>query len=153
MKDKLVDAIVDLMADAVIDLPKDVEDALKKAMENEEEPAKTQLMAILKNIELARQQKKPMCQDTGTPTFYVKVGVNFPYRNLIKDAIIEGVRKATKEVPLRPNAVDILSGKNSRDNTGRFIPYINWELVDGDECIITVMPKGGGSKTCQLSRC
>ncbi|RLF43674.1 MAG: fumarate hydratase [Thermoplasmata archaeon] len=146
MKDKLVDAIVDLMADAVIDLPKDVEDALKKAMENEEEPAKTQLMAILKNIELARQQKKPMCQDTGTPTFYVKVGVNFPYRNLIKDAIIEGVRKATKEVPLRPNAVDILSGKNSRDNTGRFIPYINWELVDGDECIITVMPKGGGSE-------
>jgi len=146
MKDKLVDAIVDLMADAVIDLPKDVEDALKKAMENEEEPAKTQLMAILKNIELARQQKKPMCQDTGTPTFYVKVGVNFPYRNLINDAIIEGVRKATKEVPLRPNAVDILSGKNSRDNTGRFIPYINWELVDGDECIITVMPKGGGSE-------
>jgi fumarate hydratase subunit alpha len=74
------------------------------------------------------------------------VGINFPYRDLIKDAIIEGVRKATKEVPLRPNAVDILSGKNSRDNTGRFIPYINWELVDGDECIITVMPKGGGSE-------
>ncbi len=146
MKDKLVDAIVNLMADAVIDLPRDVEDALKKAMENEEEPARTQLIAILKNIELARQQKKPMCQDTGTPTFYVKVGVNFPYRDLIKDAIVEGVRKATKEVPLRPNAVDVLSGKNSRDNTGRYIPYINWELVDGDECIITVMPKGGGSE-------
>lgn len=146
MKEKLANEIANLIANAVIDLPKDVEDALRKAMENEEEPAKTQLKAILKNIELARQQRKPMCQDTGTPTFYVEVGYNFPYKDVIREAIIEGVRKATKEVPLRPNAVDILTGKNSGDNTGLHIPYINWELVDGEECKITVMPKGGGSE-------
>ncbi|HEC82385.1 MAG TPA: fumarate hydratase [Thermoplasmatales archaeon] len=144
--DWFIDAISDLVARAVIDLPKDVEDALKKAMENEEEPAKTQLRAVLKNIELARIHKKPMCQDTGTPTFYIKLGSDFPYKNLIEEAIIEGVRKATEKVPLRPNAVDILTGKNSGDNTGRYIPFINWEIVEGSNCIITAMPKGGGSE-------
>ncbi len=143
---KFEDAIADLIADAVINLPRDVEKALQKAMEVEEEPAKTQLKAILENVRLAREQKKPMCQDTGTPIFYVEMGINFPFKHDIKDSIIEGVRKATKLVPLRPNAVDVLTGKNSGDNTGLFIPYINWEITDGDDCIITVMPKGGGSE-------
>ncbi len=143
---KFEDAIADLIADAVINLPRDVEEALQKAMKVEEEPAKTQLKAILENVRLAREQKKPMCQDTGTPIFYVEMGINFPFKHDIKDSIIEGVRKATKLVPLRPNAVDVLTGKNSGDNTGLFIPYINWEITDGDNCIITVMPKGGGSE-------
>lgn len=146
MKDELINAIANLIADAVIDLPEDVENALKKAMENEEEPAKSQLMAILKNVELARKLRKPMCQDTGTITFFVKVGINFPFKEILHDALIEAVRKATIETPLRPNAVDVLTGKNSGDNTGYHIPYINWEMVEGDECIITVMPKGGGSE-------
>jgi len=152
MKEKIARAIADLMGRAVIDLPKDVEDFLKKAVEREEGVAKTQLEAILKNIELAREKKKPMCQDTGTPTFYVKVGKDFPYTGILEEAIVEGVRIATKEVPLRPNAVDILTGKNSGDNTGKYIPYINWEMVDGDECIITAMPKGGGSENMSTLR-
>ncbi len=152
MKEKLVEAIANLIGEAVIDLPKDVEEALKKAMENEDGVAKAQLEAVLKNVELARQQRKPMCQDTGTPTFFVKMGVDFPYRHILQDAIIEGVRKATKEVPLRPNAVDILTGKNSGDNTGFHIPAIHWEVVEGNECIITVMPKGGGSENMSTLR-
>jgi len=152
MKEKISDAIADLLGRAVIDLPEDVEEALRKAMEREEGIAKTQFMAILKNVELAREQKKPMCQDTGTPTFYVKAGINFPYLNILEDAIVEGVRKATSKIPLRPNAVDILTGKNSGDNTGYFIPYINWEIVEGDDCIITAMPKGGGSENMSTLR-
>lgn len=152
MKEKIANEIANLLSKAVIDLPRDVEEALKKAMENEEGVAKAQLMAILKNVELARKQKKPMCQDTGTLTFFVKLGVNFPYRDIIKDAIIEGVRKATLQVPLRPNAVDVLTGKNSGDNTGRFVPPIHWELTDGDDCIITAMPKGGGSENMSTLR-
>ncbi len=146
MKNKLIEAIANLIGEAVIELPKDVEEALYKAMQNEIEPAKTQLKAIIENIELAKKQRKPMCQDTGTPIFYVEVGTDFPFRNILKEAIIEGVRKATELVPLRPNAVDVITGKNSGDNTGNYIPYINWELVNGNECIITVMPKGGGSE-------
>ena len=146
MREKLINAIADLMARAVIDLPDDVEHALKEAIAHEEEPAKTQLAAVLKNIELARHTRKPMCQDTGTPTFYITVGTAFPYTNLLKGAIVEGVKKATTEVPLRPNAIDVLTGKNSGDNTGKDIPYLNWSLVEGDGCTITVMPKGGGSE-------
>lgn len=146
MKEKLSSEIANLLAKAVIELPSDVEEALKNAMEREEGVAKAQLMAILKNIELARKQKKPMCQDTGTLTFFIKVGVDFPYKHILEEAIIEGVKKATIEIPLRPNAVDVLSGKNSGDNTGRYVPPIHWEIVKGDECIITAMPKGGGSE-------
>jgi len=152
MKEKISDAVADLLGRAVIELPEDVENALRKAMEQEEGIAKTQFMAIMKNLELAKQQRKPMCQDTGTPTFYLKVGINFPYIDVLEEAIIEGVKKATARVPLRPNAVDILTGKNSGDNTGRHIPYINWEIVKGDECIITAMPKGGGSENMSTLR-
>ena len=146
MKEEFINAIANLIADAVINLPEDVENALKKAMENEKEPAKSQIMAILKNVELARKLRKPMCQDTGTITFFVKVGINFPFKEILHEALVEAVRKATAEVPLRPNAVDVLTGKNSDDNTGYHIPYINWKIVEGDDCIITVMPKGGGSE-------
>ena len=146
MKEEFINAIANLIADAVINLPEDVENALKKAMENEKEPAKSQIMAILKNVELARKLRKPMCQDTGTITFFVKVGINFPFKEILHEALVEAVRKATAEVPLRPNAVDVLTGKNSEDNTGYHIPYINWKIVEGDDCIITVMPKGGGSE-------
>ena len=146
MKEQLIDAIAQLIAEAVIAIPVDVERALQKAMQLEQEPAKTQLSAILKNIELARQHKKPMCQDTGTPTFYVTLGMDFPFKPLLHDILVAGVRKATQLVPLRPNAIDILEGKNSGDNTGMNIPYINWELTSGDDCVITYMPKGGGSE-------
>jgi len=150
MKDKITNAIADLLSSAVIDLPEDVENALRRAMEKEDEIGKAQLKAILENVELARKQKKPICQDTGTPTFFVKMGTNFPYRDLIEEAIIEGVRKATKNIPLRPNAVDIITGKNSGDNTGDFVPPIHWEIFKGDECIITAMPKGGGSENASV---
>lgn len=146
MREKLINAIADLVARAVIDLPDDVEHALREAMMHEEEPAKTQLAAVLKNIELARRTKKPMCQDTGTPTFYITVGTTFPYTHFLKEAVVEGVRRATAEVPLRPNAIDVLTGKNSGDNTGDHIPSITWDIVEGEECTITVMPKGGGSE-------
>ena len=146
MKDKIAHAVYELLLRAETDLPQDVENALRKAMENEEGIARTQFSNILKNVEMARKYKKPMCQDTGTPTFFIKVGMEFPYRNILKEAIIEGVRIATEKIPLRPNAVDVITGKNSGDNTGLNIPYFHWDVVAGNECIITAMPKGGGSE-------
>ena len=150
MKDKIAEAISDLLLKAETDLPEDVEHALKKAMNGEEGIARATLSNILKNVELARTYKKPMCQDTGTPTFFIRVGYDFPYRHILKEAIIEGVRIATKKIPLRPNAVDILTGKNSGDNTGYHIPYIHWDFIEGNECYITVMPKGGGSENASI---
>jgi len=136
-----------LIKTAVIYLPDDVKQALKKAYEEEtSDTAKTQLKTILDNIELAEKYKAPVCQDTGTIIFYAKAGANVKNLDKVEEALINAVRKATKEVPLRPNAVDPFTGKNSGDNTGRYIPYVNWEIVSGDSLELTVMTKGGGSE-------
>lgn len=146
MKDKISVAISDLLFKAETDLPRDVENALKKAMEIEEGIAKLQIMNILKNVEIARKEGRPMCQDTGTPTFFIEMGIDFPYRHILEEAIIEGVKIATEKIPLRPNAVDIITGKNSGNNVGKHIPYIHWKFIEGKDCYITAMPKGGGSE-------
>ena len=131
-------------------LPQDVEDALRAAHEKEtNETARTQFSAILENIEIAKSGI-PMCQDTGIMIFYVQVGEDFPFIGEIKKALEAGTRKATAEVPLRPNAVNPIVGGNSGDNTGKKIPWINWELVSGDSLAITVFPKGGGSENASI---
>ena len=137
----------DLLKQAVIYLPKDVKEALRKAyMEETNEAGKTQLGAILENVELAEKHKVPMCQDTGIIIFYVKAGADVKGLGMVEDALVKATRRATKEIPLRPNAVDPLNNKNSGDNTGRFIPHVEWEIVTGDSLEVTVMPKGGGSE-------
>jgi fumarate hydratase subunit alpha len=137
---------------AVVELPKDVKDALKKAYKEEEsEAGKTQLEAILQNIELAEKTGTPVCQDTGVIIFYVKAGADVKGLDKIEPALKKATMRATKEVPLRPNAVDPFTQKNSGDNTGNYLPYIHWEIVPGDTMEITVMPKGGGSENvCAL---
>ena len=87
-----------------------------------------------------------MCQDTGTIIFYVKTGAEVKHLDKIENALRKATRRATTKVPLRPNAVDPFKQKNTGDNTGRNIPYINWEIVAGDTLEITVLPKGGGSE-------
>ena len=136
-----------ILKQAVIYLPADVKEALKKAYAEEtSEIGKTQLKAILDNVELAEKYKAPVCQDTGTIIFYVKAGAKAKGLDKVEGALINATRRATKEVPLRPNAVDPFTGKNSGDNTGRYLPYVNWEILPGDKIEITVMTKGGGSE-------
>lgn len=127
-------------------LPKDIKEALQEAHSREtDESAKTQLSAILTNMEIA-ETGVPMCQDTGIMIYYVKVGADFPFIGGIEDALTKATRKATAEIPLRPNAVNPIVGGNSGDNTGKKIPWINWEIVKGDSLEITAFPKGGGSE-------
>ncbi len=150
MKDLIENVAVKLLELAVIYLPKDVKEALRKAAEDEpSEVGRTQLKAILENIRLAEETKTPICQDTGTIIFYVEVGSEFKGLKYIREALVNATKKATQTVPLRPNAVDPFTGKNSGDNTGRYIPYIHWEIVEGDSLKLTAFPKGGGSEnTC-----
>ena len=148
MEGKLVGRLVEALRRAATVLPADVVAALERARAREEGPARVQLEAILENVALARQKGVPICQDTGTPTFFVRVGTKFPYLEELRAAIPEAVRTATREVPLRPNTVDPFTKKNPGDNTGRFIPYITWELVPGDSAEIHLLPKGGGSENC-----
>jgi len=141
------DVAVNLLRFAVIELPKDVKEALQYAYREEESKAgRTQLRAILDNIELAEKMRVPLCQDTGVINFYVRVGAQAKHLDEIEKALQNATKRATKEIPLRPNAVDPFTQKNTQDNTGRFIPFINWEILSGDGIEITVLPKGGGSE-------
>jgi len=143
---KVQKAIVELIRRTQTNLPKDVVNALEDAYQNEEGIAKIQIEAILTNIKLAKNSLRPMCQDTGIQTFFVDVGVDFPYISGIKKMIIAAVKTATKEIPLRPNTVYPLTNKNHNDNLGLFMPIINWDLIEGDEVNIYALPKGGGSE-------
>ena len=141
------DTAFNLLKLAVVQLPSDVKDALKRAYKEEtSEAGKVQLEAILKDIELAEKENTPLCQDTGIIIFYVRAGAKAKDLDMIQPALQKATQRATKEIPLRPNAVDPFTQKNSGDNIGRYIPYINWEITNGDSIEITAFPKGGGSE-------
>ncbi len=137
------DTISRLYRDAVIELPDDVKNALKKAYDNEnDETARLNLRAILDNIDAAHKNGIPMCQDTGLPIVFVKLG-SVKVENLV-EGIRNGVEKATKEVPLRPNVVDPFTRENTGTNTGKGIPLIDVEILDNDYLELTIFPKGFG---------
>ncbi|WP_297513176.1 fumarate hydratase [Thermococcus sp.] len=145
----MIEAIVEAIRLAVTRIPDDVVSALREAYEREENGvARFNLGNILRAIEIGRTESIPVCQDTGTLMFFVKAGLRSPFLGEIERAIVEATRLATEKVPLRPNAVDVLTGKNLGDNTGRGVPIIHWELVGGNEIEMAVLPKGGGSENC-----
>ncbi len=144
----LVEALTQAIAQAATVLSPDVVQALQAAREREEGAAKVQLEAILQNVDIARTHRVPICQDTGTVSFFVRVGQDFPRLGELLQALPEATRRATAQVPLRPNTVHPFTGKNPGDNTGRYVPAITWEFVSGAEAEIHVLPKGGGSENC-----
>lgn len=152
-RETFIRSIADLLRKAEIELPDDVVEALRKAEAREESPvAKSQLQAILKNIELAKNHGVPMCQDTGIMIFFVELGSEFHPGFDLEAAIREAAALATREIPLRPNAVDPLTRKNSGNNTGAGIPDIHWKLVPGKQLRVTVAPKGAGSENMSALR-
>ncbi len=142
----LTQEILELIRLAATNLPPDVEASLQRALEQEEpgSAARGALETILKNVALSRQQSTPICQDTGTPIFYVKYPEGWSTRKLrqqIENAVVE----ATQRSFLRPNSVDSLTGKNSGNNLGGgHFPTIHFEEVEGDTLTIDLMLKGGG---------
>jgi len=141
------DTAVELLRISTTDLHKDVVKELKKAKEQTEGAlGRSQLENILKNIESARKKSLPMCQDTGIVSFVVKLGDEFPIRSKLKEILMKATRRATEEVPLRPNAVDIFEG-NTGNNIGKngYVPHFYIDLVEGDELELIAVPKGGGS--------
>jgi len=142
----LTDSILELIRIAATDLPPDVEKSLRDSLEAEEEgsAARGALESILINVEMARKNSTPICQDTGTPIFYVYYPEGWSTRKL-KEQIRSAVAKATELAYLRPNAVDTLTGKNSGNNLGdEHFPSIHFEEVDGDRLTVDLMLKGGG---------
>lgn len=142
----LTEPILELVRLAATDLPSDVEAGLRKAVEHEEHgsAARGALETILTNVEMARQNSTPICQDTGTPIFYVHYPEGWSTRR-IREQVQKAVAEATRRAYLRPNAVDALSGVNSGDNLGdEHFPTVHFEEVEGDTLQIDLMLKGGG---------
>lgn len=139
------DSVVELIRRAVTQLPSDVLTSLESATASESsDVARRELGLILENVREAGKCTLPMCQDTGIYVFFVTLGrFNVPG---LEDAIGNGVRRATEEVPLRKNVVHPLTRKNTGDNTGRLMPYISYSVSDNDYIEITAMPKGAGSE-------
>lgn len=141
----LAEATFAAYREAVIRLPPDVLKVIRKAAAAETSPvARGEFENILKNIEVAEELGVPLCQDTGIPVVYLTIPPDIPLTQGIYDAVAMGVRRATKEVPLRPNVVDPLTRHNTSDNTGPGIPAIH--VKPGEKFTVTVLPKGAGAE-------
>ena len=130
--------------------PLDFIQAVDAAYQREESPAAKDAMAqILINSRMCAEGKRPICQDTGIITVFVKVGMNVSFEGdmSLTDMINEGVRRAylNKENPLRASVLADPDGarKNTKDNTPAVIHY---DIVPGDTIEIDVAAKGGGSE-------
>lgn len=142
----LTQELLELVRFTSTNLPADVERVLREAYDNEEEgsAAKDALATILKNVEMTRRNSTPICQDTGTPIFFVRYPDGWSPRQL-RQQIQSAVSEATKKTYLRPNAVDSLNGKNTGNNLGdQHFPTIHFEETDGDALTVELILKGGG---------
>lgn len=141
----LADATFEAYKSAVIRLPPDVLRVIKRAAAAETNPiARREFANILSNVEVAERFGVPMCQDTGVPVIYLTIPPGVPLMQSLYDAVAEGVRRATKEVPLRPNVVDPLTRHNTNDNTGAGMPAVH--VRPGKKFTVTVLPKGAGAE-------
>jgi fumarate hydratase, class I len=138
--------VLELIRLASTDLPPDVETSLRAAVDTEEpgSAASGALQTVLKNVELSRQNGTPICQDTGTPIFYVYHPEGWSTRRM-RQQIEAAVVEATRLSYLRPNSVDSFTGKNSGNNLGgEYFPSVHFHEVEGDTLTVELMLKGGG---------
>lgn len=151
---KFKESMLKLITETSTKLPPDVREAIAvaKAKEDAATRAGLALSTITENIEMAEENVSPICQDTGLPTFEIRVPVG---ANQIRmtEQIREAVAEATAQGILRPNAVDSLTGKNSGDNLGVGAPVIHYEQWEKDEIEVRLILKGGGceNKNIQYS--
>ncbi len=145
----ITDHLVELVKSTSTDLSPDIEQALTAACEQEtpDSAARGALQTILDNVRLSRTRSRPICQDTGTPIFYVWHAAGWSQRAL-REQVNKAIRIGTEQAYLRPNAVAALSGKNSGDNTGIDFPTVHFEEWEHDYLRVGLLLKGGGSENC-----
>jgi fumarate hydratase class I len=142
----LTNELIELIRRTSTDLSPDVQQTLEAARDREDKgsAAQSALITILDNVELSRRNSTPICQDTGTPIFYVQYPEGWSTRKL-REQIRNAIVAATKKSYLRPNAVDSITDKNSGNNLGdNAFPTIHFEEIEGDAVIVDLLLKGGG---------
>ena len=130
--------------------PLDYIRALGAAYEREESPAARDAIAqILTNSRMSAEGKRPMCQDTGIATVFLKVGMNLRWdaKRSLSDMVNEGVRRAYNHHDNLLRASVLADPAGSRKNTKDTTPaVIHTEIVPGDSLEVIVAAKGGGSE-------
>lgn len=142
----MIDKITDLIRETSSSLPEDVEKALAAALRREErgKSAAVVLRTVLDNVKLARREGTPLCQDTGTLTFFVDAELK---RRVTPAVVAAAVARATEKGYLRKNTIDSLTGVSYDDNCAEGAPVIHY--VDNPAAgsdTVTLLMKGGGSE-------
>lgn len=139
------DTVEELFIDANYNLPESHITGLKEALKLEESDLGREVIeTILRNAEIAKNERIPICQDTGVATVFLEIGQDVHFiGGSLKEAVYEGVRRAYKKGYLRSSMCDPISRKNTGDNTP---PVIHEKVVFGDKVKIIAFPKGGGSE-------
>jgi fumarate hydratase subunit alpha len=143
--DEIISALEKLFIDANYELPQNVLDSFEKAIDREESPVgKEVFRELIRNAALAREERIPICQDTGLAVTFLEIGQDVHVTGgTLVDAVNEGVRRAYANGYLRKSACHPFARKNTGDNTPAIL---HTKIVTGDKIKITVLPKGGGSE-------
>lgn len=144
--EQIIEAVKNMCIEANINLPKDVLECIKINEIKERNPrGKMILSQLIKNAEIAKVNRDPICQDTGMAVFFVSVGQDLHISGgSLTDAINEGVRKGYEEGYLRKSVVKSpINRINTGDNTPAIIHY---DIIEGDKIHIEFGPKGFGSE-------
>jgi fumarate hydratase, class I len=138
-------SVVDLITRTSTDLPPDVRAAMARALSAEEPATRAgqAITIIAQNIDQAAACEGPICQDTGMPTFEVKVPIG-ANQIWMRQEIREAVAEATRRGKLRPNSVDSITGENTGNNLGPGTPIIHFDQWDNADIEIKLILKGGG---------
>jgi len=144
---RLEESFLDLIRRASTVLPPDVVAAMRRGIEAEGggTSAASSLELMLENANQAKDGKTPICQDTGALLFFVEYGPDFRQKD-IEEAARAATVRATELYYLRPNAVDPVTGANSKNNLGDGSPYFHFEQRDEDGLRVRLLLKGGGSE-------
>ena len=149
-QDDFIQSIADALQYISYYHPKDFIDALYAAYQKEQSPAAKDAMAqILINSRMCAEGRRPICQDTGIVTVFLKIGmdVRWDAELGVGDMVNEGVRRAYLQPDnvLRASILSDPAGKrlNTKDNTPA---VIHMEVVPGDKVEVELAAKGGGSE-------
>lgn len=138
----------ELICRAARHLSPDMVQALERAaVEETDQTAKEVLAAILEKARVARAKGRGLTSDTGLISFFVRVGCDFPALSELDGALTSAVQAATRHEPLAPHTADLLSREDRRDNVGRGLPVIHYDVLPGSsDCRVTVLLKGAASE-------
>ena len=143
--EEIINNVKEMCIEANLELAPDMKQALISAKEKETSEIGCKILSDLEeNLEIAKEDSIPICQDTGMAVIFVEVGQDVKVKGSLTDAINEGVRQGYTEGYLRKSVVsDPIERVNTNDNTPAVIHY---DIVEGDQIKITIAPKGFGSE-------